>query len=317
MQVTSLEGQTVLITGASGFIGAALSRRLRSLGAVVHGVSRQPRNNGDGCDYWWRSNLAEIDDARRLMTAARPAVIFHLASHVTGARDVSVVPVTLRDNLVSAVHLLAAATETGCRRILLAGSLEEPDPESGWPVPASPYAAAKFAASAYARMFHALYRTPVVLLRLFMVYGPGQVDEKKLVPYVIRALLEGRAPELSSGRRQVDWVYVDDVVEGCLAAAQADSVDGETLDIGSGVLVPVRELVEQLVAQIGTDVPPRFAALPDRPFEQERVADVARTRARIGWRPRVDLMEGLARTVAWYREAIEEQAAAAAEGGAR
>lgn len=314
---TAFEGRTVLITGASGFIGAALSRRLRSLGAVVHGVSRQPRNNGDGCDYWWRSNLADIDDARRLMTAVRPAVVFHLASHVTGIRDVALVPVTLRDNLVSAVHLLVAATETGCARILLAGSLEEPDSVPSGPVPASPYAAAKFAASSYARMFRALYGTPVVLLRFFMVYGPGQADEKKLVPYVIRALLDDRAPELSSGRRRVDWVYVDDVVEGCLAAARAPDVEGETLDIGSGVLVTVREVVERLVAETRAKVLPRFGALPDRPLEQERLADVPRTRARIGWEPRVGLTEGLARTVAWYREIDAQTAEAASQAGMR
>ncbi|BAU48082.1 NAD-dependent epimerase/dehydratase [Sulfurifustis variabilis] len=307
METESFEGQTVVITGASGFIGAALSRRLRDLGATVHGVSRQPRTDGDGCDYWWRSNLAQFDDARRLMTAVRPSTIFHLASHVAGARDVSLVPVTLRDNLVTAVHLLAAATETGCRRVLLAGSLEEPEPGSGWPVPASPYAAAKYAASTYARMFHALYRTPVVLLRFFMVYGPGQWDEKKLVPYVIRSLLEGRAPEISSGRRRIDWIYVDDVVEGCLAAARASGVEGETIDLGSGELATVRDVVERIVALAGPGTVPRFGAVPDRPFEQERLADVARTRARIGWQPRVGLAEGLARTVAWYSKAGEER----------
>lgn len=309
-------GRAVLITGASGFIGAALSRRLRALGATVHGVSRQPRNDGDGCDCWWRGNLAEIDDARRLMTAVRPATVFHLASHVTGVRDVALVPVTLRDNLVSAVHLLVAATETGCGRILLAGSLEEPDPAPGGSVPASPYAAAKFAASSYARMFHALYGTPVVLLRLFMVYGPGQADEKKLIPYVIRMLREGRAPELSSGRRRVDWIYVDDVVEACLAAARAPGVEGETLDVGSGTLASVRDVVERLVAETGSSARPRFGAFPDRPLEPERVADVARTRARIGWAPRVDLAEGLARTVAWYRKAEEAAAQPASRAGA-
>lgn len=309
------QGRTVLITGASGFIGAALSRRLRDLGATVHGVSRQPRRDGDGCDYWWRSDLAEIDDARRLLTAARPALVFHLASRVTGRRDVALVPLMLRDNLVSAVNLLVAATETGCGRVLLAGSMEEPDPASGNAVPGSPYGAAKFAASSYARMFHALYRTPVVLLRLHMVYGPGQTDEHKLVPYVIRALLAGRAPELSSGRRQVDWVYVDDVVEGCLAAAAAPGVEGETLDLGSGSPATVREVVVRLVAETGAKVAPRFGALPDRPLEPERVADVARTRARIGWAPRVGLAEGLARTVAWYRKT--DAVAGAARTGSR
>jgi nucleoside-diphosphate-sugar epimerase len=91
----------------------------------------------------------------------------------------------------------------------------------------SPYAAAKFAASAYGRMFHALYHTPVTILRLFMVYGPGQQDLRKLVPYVTLALLKGEMPRVSSGVREVDRIYVDDVAAGYLAAATATGVEGE------------------------------------------------------------------------------------------
>ena len=229
------------------------------------------------------------------MRTVEPDLIFHLASHVAGSRSLELVMPTFSGNLVTTVNLLAAATEIGCRRIVLTGSLEEPSPEADWLVPSSPYAAAKYAASTYARMFHNLYQTPVVILRLFMVYGPAQQDLKKLIPYVILSLLEGRAPQMSSGVRKVDWVYVDDVVNAYLAAATANAAEGHTFDIGSGTLIRVRDVVERLAEAVNPKVMPLFGAIPDRLYEQERVADVGRASAVLGWQPTTNLDEGLGR----------------------
>ena len=93
-------------------------------------------------------------------------------------------------------------------------------------------------------MFQSLYGVSVVVPRVFIVYGPGQDDPKKLIPYVVSSLLRGESPKLSSGTRPVDWVYVDDVAEGLIAAALARDVT-ERVDLGSGTLVTVREIVEQ------------------------------------------------------------------------
>jgi nucleoside-diphosphate-sugar epimerase len=212
---------------------------------------------------------------------------------------------TFQANLASTVNLLVAVRDAGCRRLVLAGSMEEPEPDAGsLPVPASPYAAAKGAASAYARMFHALYGLPVVTARLFMVYGPGQRDLGKLVPHVATSLLRGERPRLSSGRRPVDWIYVDDVVDGLAALATAPGIEGERLDLGSGELVTVREVAERLAAIVRADGAAAelgVGELPDRPLETVRRADVERTRELTGWRPKVSLDEGLRRTYEGYR----------------
>jgi nucleoside-diphosphate-sugar epimerase len=150
-------------------------------------------------------------------------------------------------------------------------------------------------------MFQALFGTSSVWVRPFMVYGPGERDLRRLVPYVTLSLLRREPPALSSGRRLMDWVYIDDVADAFLAAAVAKGVEGEALDVGSGNLVAVRSVVERLVEMIDPSVGARFGAIPDRPLEQERVADVATSTARTGWRPRVSLGEGLSRTVEWYR----------------
>ena len=292
-----LAGTRVLVTGASGFIGAALCGRLRHLGAEVHGVSRQPVERHGV--RWWRADLAQPDAARQVLHDVEPEIVFHLASHVSGDRALEAVVPTVRDNLLTTVHLLAAACEVGRPRVILAGSMEEPDP--GDPAPVSPYAAAKSAAGAYARMFHALYGLPVSSLRVFMVYGPGQSDDTKLVPYVISSLLKGRPPELSRGTRKVDWVYVDDVVAAFVAAARGDTLDGTAVDVGSGELVTIRALVDRRATLVGGDVQPVFGARADRPEEREPVADVTRTEQLLGWTASTPLDAGLARTVEWFR----------------
>jgi len=110
---------------------------------------------------------------------------------------------------VSTVNLLTVAANIGCRRIVLLASLEEPEPGHTDAAPASPYAAAKWTSGTYGRMFHKLYQTPVVLVRPFMTYGPRQD-----VRPCYHLLLQDQAPKPASGQRQVDWIYVDDVIEG-------------------------------------------------------------------------------------------------------
>lgn len=298
-------GIRVLVTGASGFIGSRLCARLSSLGASIHAISRRPRTE-HAAIAWHQGDLASDQVVRDLLAAVKPEIVFHLASEVKGGRDLKLVMPTFNANLLSTVHLLVAATETGCRRIVTAGSLEEPDGQERAVIPSSPYAAAKAAASAYARMFHALYQTPVVLARIFMVYGPGQQDLLKLVPYVALSLLRGESPRLSKGERPVDWIFVEDVVEGLLTMGLAPGIDGRTLDLGSGELVTTRRIVEILGEIVDAGIPLQFGALPDRPMEQVRVADVAATDRVLGWKPGVPLRSGLEQTVEWYRRRLGE-----------
>jgi nucleoside-diphosphate-sugar epimerase len=292
--------RTVLVTGASGFIGAHLCRRLLELGHRVAGVSRRhPESLPNGVEYC-RADLASPGETAALLARVQPEWIFHLAGCVTGGRGMELVRPTFEANLASTVNLMeAAARQDGCRRFVLAGSLEEPDAVQS--PPSSPYAASKAAATAYARLFHSLYDFPAVIARIFMVYGPDQKDARKLVPYVIESLLRGETPRLSSGTREVDWIYVDDVVDGLIRLAAAPGLEGRTLDLGSGELVPVRDVVERIARLMNSSAPLHFDPAADRPMEQIRTADAARTESLAGWRPRVTLDEGLLATIAWHR----------------
>jgi nucleoside-diphosphate-sugar epimerase len=300
MSSDALTGSVALVTGASGFLGANLCRRLLAGGAQVHATSRSARTSDHARLRWWQRDLASEGSAQALVREIRPDVVFHLAGQVSAAPSASLVMPAFQSLLASTVNLLTAVAEQGGARLVVTGSLTEPRSSSDLVVPSSPYAAAKWASTAYARMFHALYGTPVVILRPFMAYGPGQNPEK-LVPHVILSLLRGTPPKLASGRWSADWVYVDDVIDGFVLAARYPGIDGATVDLGSGVLTSTREIVLKLVAQIDPRAEPQFGAVPDRPAEEVRLADLAAAKAALGWEPRTPLDQGLAQTIAWYR----------------
>jgi len=307
--------EKVLVTGARGFIGSQLCKRLVVSGVELHAVSRRPPADvvawwqsigGDMSDApraaairWWNVDLIDLQATRELIRTVLPARTYHLASLVTGSRGLEMVLPILQNNFGTAFNLFLATAEYGAGRIVLAGSFEEPDDQD--PVPCSPYAAAKGAASGYARMFGALYQTKAVMAKISMVYGPGQADLTKLVPYVTTAFLRGERPKLSSGIRLVDWICVDDVVDGLIACAHASSADGRTVDLGSGEVCSIREIVQQLRDLVPGAPEPRFGAVPDRPLERLGKADVATSYKLIGWNPSTTLQAGLRRTVDWYK----------------
>ena len=289
-----------LVTGGSGFIGQHLCRRLYDEGRSVHATSRHPRASRPSGPVWHEADLADLAVTRSLFTLLKPDVVYHLAGAVGASPDLELVVPTFHSLLASTVNVLVAASEAGCRRIVLTGSLTELAGIDGAATPHSPYAAAKWAASGYGRMFHEQYGAPVVILRPFMTYGPGQAPSK-LIPAVTLSLLRGERPKLSSGKARADWVYVGDVVEGFIAAATAPGIEGETIDLGSGSLTRMSDLVEKLVKIAGSSIEPDFGALPDRPNENAITADISLAKKQLGWRATTALDEGLRQTVDWYR----------------
>jgi UDP-glucose 4-epimerase len=298
--MTPLKGARVLVTGASGLIGSHVLPLLRDADVVA--LSRVPRADEDGLK-WLICDLAEPGSAFEIVTSVRPDVVIHLAGAVRGDRSLDAVTPTLGANLVASVGLLEAATRVGCRRIVLSGSLlEEPAAGGRMPVPSSPYGASRWAASAYGRMFHALFDAPVVILRPSFAYGPGQ-ESTKLIPHVIKTLLEGGSPRLSSGERRLDCVYAEDVAQAYIDAASVAGVEGRTVDIGSGTLSSVRAIVERVVELLGpTPGQPVFDALPVRPCEQEVEVDVEEAGRALGWWATTGLEDGLRATIDWFRE---------------
>jgi len=296
--------RNVLVTGAAGFIGSRLCSALVDRGDAVWGVGRNLEGPLPGVRCR-RGDLADREFAVEVIAESRPDTIYHFAGVPSGVREREMVWPTLAGNLLTTVNVLLAAEEFACRRVVVAGSLEESagnDPEP----PTSPYAASKMAALTYSRMFSELYGTSVINLRIGMVYGPGQRDTSKLVPYVICSCLDGKRPALTNGRREVDWVYVDDVVGAAMHAGDLDGSSSHTVGIGTGIATSIRVVAETVAELCGGRVEPEFGARPDRPKDRRRVADPIPARDLLGWTAETSLREGLGRTVEWYRRVLKE-----------
>ena len=266
----------------------------------MHAVSRFPVKEGARDRHWWQSDLLDLENLKSLLYQVRPSFVFHLSGQVSAAPQVDNVLPAFHSLLTSTVNLLTLSSDLGCTRLVITGSLTEPPPGKADTPPSSPYAAAKWAGAAFGRMFHALYGAPVVITRPYMAYGPRQ-HPSKVIPHTISSLAQGIAPRLSSGTWAADWIYISDVIEGMIRAATAADVNGCTIEFGSGELTSMRDVVDRIVTIMGSPIQPAFGALPDRPAEEIRVADVEYARAKLGWKPTISLDEGIAETVRSFR----------------
>jgi len=302
VDTVGIRDKRVLVVGGGGFLGSAIVERLLGLGARVVGASRATRP-ADSTVEWHNADVSDAAAAAALVEVAKPQIIFHLASDSMGGRGIDLVPASLRNDVVATVNMLHATVTNAQRveRFVMTASLEEPTGTAREPTPVSPYAAAKWATGAYGRMFRHLYGLDVRIVRPMMAYGPGQ-KEYKLVPATILALLRGQATSIGSGARLVDFVYVDDVVDGMLAAALVPSLD-TTVDIGSGGLVTIQSVAEQIARQLGRTELLRFGDAA-RGDEVVRAADADHARRHLGFMAKVALPDGITRTIAWYRERL-------------
>lgn len=297
--MSALSGSSVLVTGGTGFVGHHLCDLLIQSGASVH-VGTRSGNVPSGC----LPVRVDMRDGAAVLAAfnrVSPAWVFHLAATVDARRTSDLVRATLEDNLVGTVNLLAAAHAVGCKRVVVAGSSEEGDDLRN--PPTSPYAASKMAARAYARMYHSLFGLPVVIARPFMCYGPMQAPNK-IIPYTILSFLRGVVPELSSGKRVCDFIYVRDVARGLIMCALGPGVEGRTIDLGTGQASSIHDVVVKLATMLGTREQLAFGGRDDRVLETEQVAYRSGGERLAGWSPMWSLDEGLHETVEWYREWI-------------
>jgi nucleoside-diphosphate-sugar epimerase len=289
----------ILVTGASGFIGYNLATRLYELGADVIGTSRTARLNTDERISWLQCSFSDFDATTKILEEIKPQIIFHLSGEVTASGDSKHVLPTFHSLVTSTVNVLTAARNLNVERIVLTGSCTEPN-ELETPS-ASPYAAAKSATRTYGKMFWQCYQTPVVIVRPFVGYGPGQ-NAGKLIPHVISSFFKKEAPLLTSGKWLSDWIYIDDIIEGMIASSLAPNIEGATIDLGTGVLTSVKDVVLQIKEITGSQLMPTFGALPDRADEFSRLANVDETKSILNWSAKIPLRDGLFKTVSAYRE---------------
>ncbi len=314
-----LARRRVLVTGATGFIGSHMARRLVVEGAEV---SVFMRATSDPCllaDVLDRVMVHEVDicdevGVREAMARICPDVVFHLAAIGMSEPFVSP-PVAVRVNVQGTLHLLEAAHQCGVQRFVHSGTAYEYGDAANKDAtnkelldPVNTYAASKAAARAFVRLYSRVYGLPTVNMRLFAVYGPGQ-PPKTLISSAVCAALEDRDFPMTPGEQMRDFVFVGDVVESYLRAAVKPGVEGVSIDLGTGRACKIREVVTRLFEFTGSRGKPLVGALAYRPSEtMKQVADTRAARDLLGWQATTGLEDGLRQTIDWYRQGYTEAA---------
>ncbi|HKZ14997.1 MAG TPA: NAD-dependent epimerase/dehydratase family protein [Solirubrobacterales bacterium] len=300
-----------LVTGAGGFVGANLVRRLAAGGdpplALVRPGSGRWRLDplGDAVEVV-EADLRDGDATAALIAARRPERVFHLAAHgaYSTQRDVGRI---FETNLLATAGLLDACLEAGVEAFVNSGSSSEYGLKDHAPRedealhPNSAYAVGKAAASMYCAQRAAETGARVVTLRLYSAYGPWE-EPSRLIPTLVLAGLDGRLPPLVDPRIARDFVHVDDVVDAYLAAAEAGR-PGAAYNVGTGVQTTLADAVAVARELLGVSARPEWGSMPDRDWDTTTwVADPALIAAELGWAPRHDFRGGLAATIEWFRD---------------
>ena len=313
-------GGSVLVTGATGFLGSHLTRRLLAQGRQVHVLARPDSDFRRLRDCRsrltvWSGDMADAASLRAACRGARPETIFHLAGDTSlraFSGDWASLERAATTGLGGLMNLLQAAREEApeLRSLVRTGGLEEygagPSPfvESQREAPCSPYSFAQTAGTHLSQMMQPHLPFAVVTLRPTLIYGPDQSADF-LIPALIRALLHGRRFTLTEGRQRRDLLHVDDFVAAALGAADHDSLRGAVLNIASGEGHAIRDIATRIAGMVEATALLDIGGAPERATEIfDLVGDAALARAKLGWTPRVTLDEGLARTIAWHREAL-------------
>jgi UDP-glucose 4-epimerase len=313
----ALAGQRVLVTGASGFIGAHLTRALVRHGAAVS-VLLRPSSQlhklqalADRLTVL-RADLCDPVALAQAVDQARPRYAFHLAAFTNVGRDRSHDEMALNVNLIGTVRLVNALADAGVQRIVNSGTCEEygdaepPVTEAARLRPVSPYSASKAAASMWCEMAHRARGVPVVTLRPFLSYGPEQ-EAVRLIPQAILAALHQRDFPMTLGEQTREFTHVDDMVDGYLRAALVPGIEGEIFNLSSGEETSVRDAVALIFQLANSRGQPQFGLLKYREAELWRCCgDASRARETLGWQPRIVFADGIKQVIPWYRQALAD-----------
>lgn len=304
-----------LVTGGAGFIGSHLVEALTASGRRVRVL--------DNLSTGLPANLAHVDPSPEIVNASVTdvdalrrategvSVVFHLAALASVQLSIEDPAASHRVCATGTLDLLDAARKAGVRRVVYAASSsaygaggerqKETDPLN----PLSPYAAAKLAGEMYMQAFTTSFGLETVRLRFFNVYGPRQRDDSPysgVIAIFAGLMSAGKTPTVfGDGLQTRDFVYVSDVVQALIRASEVPGASGQVYNVGTGRGTSVLDLVDVLNRLLGTKLTARHAGVRAGDVRHS-CADITKARSELGFDPRVGLDEGMAQTLAWYRE---------------
>ena len=309
-----LPKKKVLVTGASGFIGANLVRRLISLDNKVYLLIKSES------DIWRLSDIKNklifhnisLDNLNKLkiiINKIKPQIIYHLAAHGSYSHQNDPLKI-ITTNILGTTNLLLALNPIDYECFINTGSSSEygfknkPMQETDYLEPVSYYAASKASGTYLAKVFAKIFTKPVITIRPFSVYGPYE-EETRLIPTVILNILHNQPVKLTVNLAKRDFIYVEDLIDCYLLLAKKinKKIYGEVYNAGTGKQYSNREIVETIKNLTKKKVKILKGAYQNRAWDTSFwVADISKITKDIGWKPKCTLEKGLEKTINWFKQ---------------
>ena len=317
------KNKKVLVTGADGFMGSHLTERLLAEGAKVSVFVRG--NSTVGTTQYVLKNIKHLEhklediltgniaslDAQELVIKNKPEIIFHLAADAYVPNSFTHPREVTETNVTGTLNMLHALKEARCiKRIVctssseiygmtIGGAIDEEHPL----YPSSPYAASKVAADRYCYAYWRTYHLPIAIIRPFNTYGPRHTYD--VIPKFIKLALRGETITVHGrGRQSRDFTYIDDMIEGFLLMGSHKDAIGKAVNFGTGEAININYIARQIKKISGSNC--KIVHTEDRAAQVKKLCcDYSLAKKLFGWRPKINIDEGLRRNIKWAKENLE------------
>lgn len=301
----SWKNKRVLITGATGFVGSHLYKRLLGLGANVYGVSRSKED-----DNIYKLNVANFSELNELIGKKKIEICFHLAGEAlveNGQKD----PYgTFKVNMEGALNILEISRKNNLKRVIIAstahvyGKNTVPYIEEYTPKPSRPYETSKACTDLISQSYADTFNLPVLIARFVNIYGPGDTNYSRLIPKTIKSILNDKNPAMWGGGAKRQYLYIDDAVDAYINLAKLDEKmigRNRIYNFGSGDPISVRDLIKKIIDLSGKDL--NIEKLAEERLDEISSQYVSAKKASrdLGWNPKYSLDSGILKTISWYR----------------
>ncbi len=299
-----------LVTGATGFVGANLVRRLLADGHQVHVLCR-PES-----DYWrlheisqdietHHQSLSDKDALSVRLNKIKPEWVFHMAAHGAYSWQNDLARI-ISTNILGTANLLTCLINTNCQAFIAAGSSSEygykdhAPAENEWLDPNSEYAVTKAAATHFCRFFAHKHGLNTAVLRLYSAYGPYE-DKDRLISTIIDKGLQKKLPPLVDPEIARDFIYIDDVVSAFIAAAASKNhAPGNIYNVGTGLQTTIREVVDLARQIFDIREEPTWGSMPNRKWDTSVwIANISKISKDLNWQPKHSFKDGFLKTIEW------------------
>lgn len=295
----------ILLTGASGFLGFNLLNRLIKENVPYIAISK----HGDTKNRIYKLDLNNILKVKQFVSSNKFSLVIHLAGYVNLNREYAVAKKCIEDNVLGTLNLLEACKDISLKRFIYSsteeiyGKNQIPYLENQIPLPPSPYSISKLTSENLIRYYSNSNHFESVILRLATVYGP-YMNNTKFISKAITNALANRTIELNSGQKKRNYIYIDDVIDALLLSYRISlSTKTITINVGQKTSTKLSDFINKVLNISGSSSRVLYGAIPERTSESsEWLMDLSLAKEILNWSPKIDLDNGIRRTIKFYKK---------------